>query len=150
MGVSYFYLFLGCLFWVFLFPFYFIYLIKMEELETLLNSLVQRGRKPWGVKTNFYWIKQGESLVLDPPYYSRTFRELVSLESGLWQFCIEQKLCRDVEQSRAIHSAQSFATGPSYSSIRDHQYRLLESALIPEEELAQFLLDNIKVAWILN
>ena len=27
----------------------------------------------------------------------------------------------------------------------NHQYRLLESALIPEKELAKFLVDNIKV-----
>ena len=36
---------------------------------------------------------------------------------------------------------------PDYSSIRDHQYRLLESALIPEEELGKFLVDNIKIQW---
>ena len=33
---------------------------------------------------------------------------------------------------------------PDYSSIRDHQYRLLKSALIPEKELEKFLIDNIK------
>ena len=27
------------------------------------------------------------------------------------------------------------------------EYRLLESALIPEEELGKFLIDNIKVEW---
>ena len=27
----------------------------------------------------------------------------------------------------------------------DYQYRLLESSLIPEEELGKFLVDNIKV-----
>ena len=123
---------------------------KMQELEKLLNSLIQRGWKPWGkydkilnVSKNHGWLMR--MVESNNVWMYVHIRSIVSLESGLWQFCIEQKLCRDVEQSRAIHSAQSFATGPSYPSIRDYQYRLLESALIPEKELAQFLLDNIKV-----
>ena len=34
---------------------------------------------------------------------------------------------------------------PDYSSIRDHQYWLLESALIPEKDLPQFLINNMKL-----
>ena len=30
----------------------------------------------------------------------------------------------------------------------NYQYRLLESALIPEEELAKFLVENIDTAWL--
>ena len=120
----------------------------MQELEKLLNSLIQRGWKPWGIKRFVEVLVSWTTVTFftEKSVASHTsLRSIVSLESGLWQFCIEQKLCRDVEQSRAIHSAQSFATGPSYSSIRDHQYRLLESALIPEKELAKFLLDNIRI-----
>ena len=119
----------------------------MKELENLLNSLVQRGRKPWGVKTNFYWIKQGESLVLDPPYYSRTFRELVSLESGLWQFCVENKMVNWwiwIGRNKRIKTKEGGKSMQRYWK-NNHEYRLLESALIPEKELAQFLVENIKV-----
>lgn len=120
----------------------------MKELEKLLNSLIQRGWKPFEIDwiTNVVYDCWKIVFRQKGKYsFSYSIREIVSLESGLWQFWIEQKLCRDVEQSRAIHSTQSFATGPSYSSIRNHQYRLLESALIPEEELGKFLVDNIKV-----
>ena len=122
----------------------------MQELENLFNSLIKRGWKPWGIKRFVEVLVSWTTVTFftEKSVASHTsLRSIVSLESGLWQFCIEQKLCRDVEQSRAIHSAQSFATGPSYSSIRDHQYRLLESALIPEEELAKFLIDNIIITW---
>ena len=121
----------------------------MKELEKLLNSLVQRGRKPWGVKTNFYWIEQGKSLTLDPPYYSRTFRELVSLESGLWAFICENNLYKsDDNMLHWIKHQWSRLTTTARKSYPE--YRLLESALIPEKELAKFLIDNIKVAWIMN
>ena len=122
----------------------------MQELETLLNSLIKRGWKPWGEKSKKIIIRASRIFVYNSEWYinpeGKHIRSIVSLESGIWQFCIEQKLCRDVEQSRLMCSAQVFETGPSYSSIRDYQYRLLESALIPEKELGKFLVDNIKHA----
>ena len=30
--------------------FYFLFVFLMQELETLLTSLIKRGRKPWGLK----------------------------------------------------------------------------------------------------
>ena len=46
-----------------------------------------------------------------------------------------------------MYSVQMFEAGPDYWSNNDYRYRLLESALLPEEELGQFLVDNIKVEW---
>lgn len=71
-------------------------------------------------------------------------RELVSLESGLWNFVCENRLYNPTNYKYEVY----------YNYKRDHynmlncsnpNYRLLESALIPEEELGQFLVDNIKI-----
>ena len=79
--------------------FYFLFVFLMQELETLLNSLIQRGWKPGGF--------QGESEIKISEYqgiviYMKTedavlgvktkLRNLVSLESGLWQFVCRNKL----------------------------------------------------------
>ena len=122
----------------------------MKQLETLLNSLIQRGWEPWNRKADFceyrFWkirfIKESGEIV---GIY--TLRSLVSLESGLWQFVCERDLLKTIWKVRAKE--------PSMSALRlefenlafsfEPEYRLLESALIPEEELAKFLLDNIKI-----
>jgi len=124
----------------------------MQELETLLNSLVQRDWKPWNEKADFceykFWkfrfLKKSGQIVC---MYS--LRELVSLESGLWQFVCINDLYK--------YSSDELVLNPSWRPdwlssdwsffCGDSAYRLLESALIPEEELAKFLVDNIKVEW---
>ena len=122
----------------------------MQELENLLTSLIQRGRKPWGLGyfAEVMVFKTYIDFITKKWASSPTsLRELVSLESGLWQFCMGQKLCRDLKQNRLMYSVQMFEAGPDYWSNNDYRYRLLESALLPEEELGQFLVDNIVIEW---
>nr|DAD60540.1 MAG TPA: protein of unknown function DUF1737 [Caudoviricetes sp.] len=75
----------------------------MQELEKLLTSLVQRGWKPWGKDVDKIIVCPKEeftddrNLFIDVNFSNgfstyRSFRELVSLESGLWKFIVENKL----------------------------------------------------------
>ena len=125
----------------------------MQELETLLNSLVQRDWKPWNEKADFceykFWkfrfLKKSGQIVC---MYS--LRELVSLESGLWQFVCSHLLIwpnkSDWMKNADIGDDWYITTNEYYTAL-NHEYRLLESALIPEEELGKFLVDNIKLKW---
>lgn len=156
MGVSYFYLFLGCLFWVFLFPFYFIYLIKMEKLENLLNYLIQRGRKPFensnlnhcnsdGKFIYFYTIripnKPIESLVYES--LAVPLRLITTIESGLWKFVCQNKLLSDkVDLQDYIEDSFWFRRCPFDTNW---MYRIMQSSLYSEKDLPQFLIDNIKL-----
>lgn len=129
----------------------------MQELETLLNSLIQRGWKPEGF--------QGESEIKISEYqgiviYMKTedavlgvktkLRNLVSLESWLWQFVCSHLLIwpnKNDWLKNADVGDEGYITSDQYYTALNYQYRLLESALIPEEELAQFLVENIKLEW---
>ena len=126
---------------------------REEKLENLLTSLVQRGRKPKGrevvsIKLDKEFTKSEGKTVFycscnDWFWFYADLRRLVSLESGLWQFCVEQKFYKKIRKRRLPYDVSTLEVWPDYSSIHDHQYRLLESALLPEEELGQFLIDNI-------
>lgn len=132
---------------------------KKEKLETLLNSLIARGRSPRNKEKVALISIVGEQLrLLEADWsiytpYSPRLRELVSLESWLWQFVCDEQLhkqdqrtdsdwVKNIEDTR--DSEKSIA---KYLTEADYRYRLLESALVPEEELAQFLLDNIIITW---
>ena len=80
----------------------------MQELETLLTSLVQRGRKPWGAENvdSIFCLDYKPALTcLGENSYpiitlsNCSFRELVSLESGLWQFVCNNKLYKETNKS---------------------------------------------------
>ena len=128
----------------------------MEELETLLNSLIQRGWKPWGEKSKKIIIRASRIFVYNSEWYinpeGKHIRSIVSLESGLWQFVCDRSLLKSIWKARAKEpsiSALGFKSEVLALSF-EPEYRLLESALIPENELVQFLIDNIKVTWIMN
>ena len=131
----------------------------MQELEKLLNSMIKKWWKPWGKEyTAIDVIQDGREECLmfwDAPkrqMKAYTFRSLVSIESGLWAFVCTNNLYRHTGDELVLNPSW----GPDWPSAdwsffsANTEYRLLESALIPEKELAQFLLDNIKVAWIMN
>ena len=152
MGVSYFYLFLGCLFWVFLFPFYFIYLIKMQELEKVLNSMIKKWWKPWGriIEKIRPWgdrqifLDYSSEDTTNREYY-KNYRELVSMESWFWQFVCQNKLLSDkVDLQDYIEDSFWFRRCPFDTNW---MYRIMQSSLYSEDGLAQFLLDNIVVGW---
>ena len=124
----------------------------MQELETLLNSLIQRGWKPAGFQgESEIKISEDQGVVL----YMNTedvtlavkvkLRNLVSLESGLWQFVCRNKLYKKANEKFRENVSKVWSN--TWWFAHNHQYRLLESSLIPEEELAKFLVDNIKVEW---
>ena len=120
----------------------------MQELETLLTSLIKRGWKPFGndnVKSamavythnGIVFLDKDENVLNWDRYCS--LRDLVSLESGLWQFCDKNWLLHEYCNWRSSMYPYICYWTTTY------EYRLLESALIPEEELAKFLLENIKI-----
>lgn len=124
----------------------------MKELENLLTSLVERGRKPFwkercfkveSVDKNTYEVNCGNI------GYRCSLRDLVSLESGLWQFVCDRSLLKSIWKARAKEpsmSALGFKSEVLALSF-EPEYRLLESSLIPEEELGKFLVDNIVIEW---
>ena len=113
----------------------------MKELENLLASLVQRGRKPWGIGSDTIYIHSTRDgkIILECPYLTKSYRDLISLESGFWQFVVENKLFNKNLDTRTR------ASDNKEYDIYDCQFRLLESSLIPEEELGKFLVENIVV-----
>ena len=137
----------------------------MQELETLLNSLVQRGRKPKDREivliqldqefTKSEWKTVFYCSCKDWFWFYADLRWLVSLESWLWQFCMENGLLNSPDQyPHKDYRAKNPRPYWEMSLRRDcyyktevYQYRLLESALIPEEELGKFLVENIIVEW---
>lgn len=138
----------------------------MKELENLLNKLIEKWWKPWGIdsenielfnlnidRKNIHIWYMDYDTPEEEKYEQefKTFRELVSIESWLWDFVAKNKLYDDTEFNKIVDYMweECDRQRPEYR-INDQSYRLVKSALIPEEELAQFLVDNIKVAWILN
>lgn len=132
----------------------------MKELENLLTSLIQRGRKPF----NYIWtvdrIEIDDNFEISIIFITweftyHTLRDLVVLESWLWQFCAEKGLLNSPDQYpnkdfRAKNPRPYWEMSlrrDCYYKTEVYQYRLIESALIPEEELGEFLVDNIKLKW---
>ena len=70
----------------------------------------------------------------------KSFRELVSLESGLRQFVSERKLFERNLNVWTNHGMQR-----EYD-IYDHTYWVIESALCIEEDLSEFLVNSIIVS----
>ena len=70
----------------------------------------------------------------------KSFRELVSLESGLRQFVVEKRLFERNLNVWTNHGMQR-----EYD-IYDHTYWIIESALCIEEDLSEFLVNNIMVS----
>ena len=125
----------------------------MQELETLLTSLVQRGWKPAGFPgESEIKISEDWDVVLYMDTDDATvvvkvkLRNLVSLESGLWQFVCENWLRKD-QTSTSYWSRREWGEKEKMCRENQFEYRLLESAMIPEEELGKFLVDNIKIQW---
>ena len=120
----------------------------MKELETLLNSLIQRGWKPFGEEAIRIDVENNAIIITPDDFFSDdkkvSIRDISSLGSGLWQFVCRNKLYKKQENFREdVYKTQLNTWWFSHN----YQYRLLESALVSEEELGQFLIDNIKVEW---
>ena len=128
----------------------------MQELETLLNSLNKRGWKPKdrkvvSIKLSTKLTKSEDRTIFycnckDWSWFYADLRWIVSLESGLWDFVCDNKLYKETNKSwQSWGVSVNSVNVVEFCSCSLPQFRLLESALIPEEELGQFLVDNIKV-----
>lgn len=122
-------------------------------LEELLNSLIQRGWKPFGRETrhelsswvvydtiDFKW--KGDIRVIDRRHHH--IRELVAKESWLWQFVCENWMTNNVWNFvfRRLRDGKKFWLD---KPITHYTFRVLESSLKDESELEQFLLSNIVI-----
>lgn len=129
----------------------------MKELEILLTSLVERGWKPKdrevaSIKLDQEFTKSEWKTVFycsckDWFWFYADLRWIVSLESWLWQFvCIN-----DLYKYSSDELVLNPSCGPDWPSADwsffcgDSAYRLIESALVSEEELGKFLVENIKI-----
>lgn len=127
-----------------------------NKLEQLLNSLIEKGWKPfgwevreakkWSYNNLYYWFDS------HPELYH--IRMLVSKESNLWQFVCENKMIPYDEDwytwyERTKDYYDDFEN--SNSKMLDlaidnwYEYRLIESSLKDESELEDFLLSNIVI-----
>lgn len=129
----------------------------MKELETLLSKLIEKGRKHWGIdpenielfsidikRKNIHIWYMDYDTPEEENYEQefKTFRELVSMESWLWQFVCDNKLYNRTYNFREnVRKTWYNIWWFSYN----FQYWILESALIPEEDLPKFLVENIKI-----
>ena len=123
----------------------------MQELETLLNSLIKRGWKPAGfpgkseIKISEDWditiYMDVDNIIVKAKI---NLRNIVSIKSWLWQFVCKNKLHKKTDN---FWESVSKTSTNIWWFPHNHQYRLLESALIPEEDLAKFLIDNIIITW---
>lgn len=137
---------------------------KKAELEQLLNSLIEKGWKPFGEKGAFveihrypnweittldYWITWTEN----PSFFkwNSSIRDLVSKSSWLWQFVCENGMVKKEWNSEWIIIYPNERTG-DYQKYHSYckwqsEYWILESSLKDESELEDFLLQNIKIEW---
>jgi len=126
-----------------------------NKLEQLLNNLLKAWWKPFNRnKTlhityydkckwmNYKWIHLDGWFMNEE---SRTLRELVSIDSGLWQFVCEKWYNKYKKEYWRWYT--KYNTKAEYWDEWDYEYYLIESSLKDENELEDFLLQNIKVGW---
>lgn len=79
---------------------------------------------------------------------SKKFRELVSKESWLWQFCVENGMINiNYWNIREYYSEQDnwWIYLRRLNGEDNYEYRLIESSLKNKDELEEFLLENIQI-----
>ena len=78
-------------------------------------------------------------------------RQLTSKESWLWQFCVENKLvpimCTEewIKHYYKDVDDDNLVSWENIQPTTEYEYWLIESSLIDEDKLEQFLLDNIQL-----
>ena len=138
-------------------------------MEELLNKLIEKGWKPFGknaIKISYSWMetccwywaityKYRDSYIDD--YWDKVeyeerqhqfnIRRLTSKESWLWQFVCENRMINHKGLDIDIHSWEHTTAEHSdfwFTDWDNYEYYIIESALCNEDDLEQFLLDNIK------
>lgn len=132
----------------------------MEELERLFIDIIEKGWNPWGIdrdtivyleldikKMNIhirYTVidEQGGEVSLSAV---KSIRDLVSLESWLWSFLCDNKLIKQNSNQRVLNPIHWPEWVDCEWSIQSNemQFRLIQSSLIPENELIEVLIKNI-------
>lgn len=125
------------------------------KIEELFNSLIEKGWKPFGrEKTLHISIHNWDlmSVYLDWWFMNedtKSLRELVSKESGLWQFvCNHWMIPEDRRCHERVLDLTFWPNWPDVSAqmcSRNYEYWLMSSAICDEKYLEQFLIENIKV-----
>lgn len=114
-----------------------------KEFVDLLNNLVKKGWKPW--EEEAYKIESASDAIIvyrdEINYTMHIFRELVSIESWLWQFVCRNKFFNKKSDSQD-YLEDSFGFR-SYIYDFDGSYWLAKCSRREEFELPKFLLDNI-------
>ncbi len=118
----------------------------LKELEILLNTLIKKGWKPRWYSYDRFEVSCWELCLIYKWRFSgglQNLRELVSIESGLWQFVCSKKLLSDkIDMKDYIEDSYWFQNRP-YD--KDGFYWVMKCARLEEEELGKFLVENIKV-----
>lgn len=114
-------------------------------MEELLNKLIEKGWKPFGKEAKEIYIDKNEITIERLNWFRvvYTTRQISSIDSWLWQFCVDNKLVKmDIWDFKRTYNFEL-----DYIDVHqdDFQYRIIESAMKDESELEQFLLDNIKL-----
>ena len=118
-------------------------------MEELLNKLIEKGWKPrwWDIEFKFEYIDSSHIRLDNGVYYWGTYkiRELVSKESWLWQFVCENGMAWSWWFS-CINEAKWIKPIKYYDN--SYEYRIIQSALLDEDKLEDFILENVKIEWI--
>ena len=131
-------------------------------MEEFLNKLIKKGWKPFGIKSdNIYLYCLSDNKIVISYYEFDTewecnhedkwcdLRQLTSKESWLRQFVCENKMEKKMEKINRwiwINSwhKDAYESYPVYT-MEKYEYWILESALLDEDKLEDFLLSNIKI-----
>jgi hypothetical protein len=126
-----------------------------NKLEQLLKKLLELWRKPNWKEYNHVHAEANRIMSDFWTFYrfcnyledgsiniclNLKLREIVSINSGLWQFVCENRL-----QPTNKSGGWDYGDWFTWWTCMAYEYRLIESSLKYESELEQFLLDNIKI-----
>lgn len=131
----------------------------MNELEKLLNKLIELGYNYWEGKHKLWEIMIDYRIDDDDEYETHivglcegkwwnrvwfkdiSLNDLVGIDSGLWQFVVENELFNEKQFYKYIWL--EYWTDGDYYQPDKYKYRLMLSSI--EADKTQFLLDNIQV-----
>ena len=115
-------------------------------MEELLNKLIKGWWKPRWENEPIYMLSSKKLYIPDTMEVNRSLRDLVSKESGLWQFVCENGMVEKNSNDDKYNSWQKNMYNSYMKRDRAYaKYRIIESALCDEDKLEKFLLDNIKI-----
>ena len=121
-----------------------------NKLEQLLNSLIEKGWKPFNTEEEKIYIayRPEEKMLLisnDGIHgYPISLRDLTSIDCWLWKFVCENGM---LETKGNVRVKNYWGDDECDDNCCDDdlEYWLMESALCDENKLEDFLLSNIKV-----